>query len=183
MEDMLDTTGGAYPFPKEMHTLQQLMWVFAPYHKFRARGGLDCRIPIEFEDVIDDVGRRIMDYITGNAKTIELDTSFVVMGGGSGWAMVNEIGQNARVGVYNAGIDAFLSVRKRSDGNWSYILGRSSQFIPFPIPVFLKALNQAEGATNGDTWGGSDIVAGSPRVSGSKLSPLEVSEIIERALR
>lgn len=49
MEDMLDTTAGAYPFPKEMETLHQLMWVFSPYHRFRVNGGLDNRDPLSFE--------------------------------------------------------------------------------------------------------------------------------------
>lgn len=182
MEDMLDTTAGAYPFPKDMETLQQLMWVFAPYHRFRLNGGLDSRDPVLFEDVIEDVGRRIMDYITGKAKTIQLDTRFETIGGGTGWTMVSEKGQNARVGVYYAGILAFVSMRERKDGRWNYILGRSSQFVPFPIPTLLKAFNNAEGVSEGDVWGGSDIIAGSPRISGSKLDPDRVTEVIQKYL-
>lgn len=123
-----------------------------------------------------------MEYITGKAKTIELDTRFMIVGGGTGWTMVNEIGQNARVGVYDAGIVAFVSVRERTDGKWNYVLGRSSQFVPFPIPKLLRALNNVEGVAEGDIWGGSDIIAGSPRISGSKLSPDEVTKVIQRYL-
>jgi hypothetical protein len=186
MEDMLDTTAGAYPFPKDMKTLQQLMWVFAPYHRFRMTGGLETRDPVAFKDVIDTVGQRIMIYITGDPETIELDTRFEKLGGGRGWSLVSEQGQNARIGVYDAGINAFVSVKERKDGNWNYSIGRCSQFIPFPIPVFLKELNRRENLARekgfDDMWGGSDIIAGSPRINGSVLSPPTVSDIIEEIL-
>lgn len=42
-----------------------------------------------------------------------------------------------------------------------------------------RALNQAEGCMN-DCWGGSDTIGGSPRVSGSCLSPSEVAGIINK---
>lgn len=187
MEDMLDTTAGAYPFPKDMITLQQLMWVFSPYHRFRVSGGLDSRDPDAFKDVIDSVGRRIADYVVGQSQMTELDTRFTNSGGGKGWTMVYEIGKNARIGVYNAGIKAFVSVRKRNDGKWSYSIGRCSQFIPFPIPVFVKELNRREILARDtpfdDPWGGSDIIAGSPRINGSVLDPEQVTRIIEEILK
>lgn len=187
MEDMLDTTAGAYPFPKDMKTLQQLMWVFSPYHRFRVNGGLDSRDPYAFEDVIDSVGERIASYIVGESQLTELDTRFTNVSGGRGWSMVSETGKNARIGVYNAGIKAFVSVRERNDGKWSYSIGRCSQFIPFPIPVFIKELNRRENLARensfDDVWGGSDIIAGSPRINGSVLNPEQVTQIIEEILR
>jgi len=187
MEDMLDTTGGAYPFPKDLGTLQELMWVFAPYHTFRTNGGLDKRVDHMFEGIIEDVGNRIMGYINGNPHKIELDTRFKKIGGGSNWTMVREIGPNARIGVYGDKIQAFVSVRERGEGRFTYSIGRSSQFVPFPIPKILKALNEAEKAKKGDlleeTWGGSDIISGSPRINGSILDPKEVTRIIEETLK
>lgn len=183
MEDMLDTTAGAYQFPASMLSLQELMWVFEPYHNFRMSGGLDSRDSYSFGSVIDDVGDRIMLYITGKTRSIELDTRYNLIGGGSGWSMVIETGRNARVGMSESGIHSFLSVRERVDGNWTYTLGRSSLFVPYPIPKFLKALNRVEGNSDGDVWGGSDIIAGSPRVKGSKLDPDTVSKIIESIVK
>lgn len=181
MEDMLDTTAGAYPFPKDLKTLQQLMWVFAPYHHFRVSGGLDRRESGEFREVIDDVGRRVMLYITGEAETVELDTRYEVVRSEEGWSLVRELGPNARVGLYGDGIRAFVAVRPLPDNRYVYTLGRSSQFVPFPIPKLLKALN-AEEKSKKDPWGGSDIIAGSPRVTGSKLPPDEVVRIIKETL-
>jgi len=182
IEDMMDTTAGAYPFPKELESLQEIMWVLAPYHKFRMGGGLDSRDAGLFEEVIDEVGDRVMSYITGNSRKIELDTRFTTLGGGEGWSLISEEGQNARVGVYDKGIRAFVSVRKREDDNWTYVLGRSSQFVFFPIPVLLKQLNEAEGNKHGDVWGGSDTIAGSPRIAGSKLDPDTVCSIVDQTL-
>jgi len=178
MEDMLDTTAGAYPFPQDLETLQKLMWIFDPYHRFRVSGQLDRRDPNAFREVINDVQMRIMAHITGSGSRIELSTHFEKIGGGKGWAMVREIGQNARVGIFSEGIKAFVSVRERPDGKFSYTLCRSSQFVPFPIPKIVRALNREEKCEE-DRWGGSDIVSGSPRIKGSGLDPDEITRIIE----
>lgn len=170
MEDMLDTTAGAYPFPKDLESLQQLMWVFRPYHKFRVEGGLGKRNPVEFEEVIDDIGMRIAKYAVGESEKIELDTRFEVLQSSEYFSVVKEIGPNARIGVFSSGVKAFISIRKRSDTIWDYTLGRTSLMIPFNIPKILRKCNQVEGNKN-DLWGGSDIVAGSPRIGGSKIPP------------
>lgn len=181
MEDMMDTTAGAYPFPKDLDTLQELMWVFEPYHRFRVSGQLDKRDADAFRSIIEDVGRRIIAYITGSGGRLELDTRYEVVDKGVGWSMIREIGGNARLGVYADGIRAFVAVRERSDGGFVYTLGRSSQFVRFPIPRLLKTLNREE-QTGDDRWGGSDTIAGSPRVGGSKLDPDELKRIINETL-
>jgi hypothetical protein len=35
MEDMLDSTAGAYPFPPTLKTLEHFAWIFQPYTLFR----------------------------------------------------------------------------------------------------------------------------------------------------
>jgi len=186
MEDMLDTTAGAYPFPKELETLGQLMWVFSPYHNFRVNGGIDKRSREQFEDIISSVGRRIMDFITGKSESIELDTRYEILNtrrlGNCVWQVLKEVGPNARIGVFGDGIKAFLSPRQRPDGRWSYAIGRMSHFVHFPIPIFFKALNKAEGNKDGDQWGGSDTIGGSPRIRGSRFHPDEVCRIMESIL-
>ncbi len=182
MEDMLDSTAGNYPFPRDLSTLQELMWVFRPYHAFRASGQLDRRNAGEFDDIITSVGLRIMAYIVGKAEKVELDTSYQKIGGGTGWTLVAETGANARLGVVNDGIGAFVSVRVRTDGRHVYSIGRTSQFVPFPLPKIMGALNRAENNPN-DSWGGSNIIMGSPRVAGSMLNPDTVTRIIEQCCR
>ncbi|CAN5691358.1 hypothetical protein BH11PAT2_BH11PAT2_04570 [soil metagenome] len=185
MEDMLDTTGGAYTFPGDPMSLKQLLWVFEPYHVFRARGQLYTGRG--FRNVIDFVGRRIQAHIDGDESYIEPDMDFEVVDRVNDLIMIREIGANARLGVYRSGVQYFISVRELRDGRFAYSLARSSQFVPFPIPKLLKVLNACElgvrissnirvdGSTGG--WGGSDMIAGSPR-DGSVLSPVSVMNIL-----
>jgi len=47
------------------------------------------------------------------------------------------------------------------------------------LPALVSRLNKAERLEGtSDTWGGSDIVMGSPRVGGSGLKPDELAEIV-----
>ena len=181
MEDMLDTTAGAYPFPRDMESLEQLMWIFEPYHQFRVSGQIDRREEQAFRSVIDDVGRRIIAHVMGKGHHIRLDTRFKVIATYPQWVLIQEIGKNARIGVYNEGIKAFVSVRERPTGAFSYGLNRFSHFVPFPLLKFIQAFNAAEPHPS-DMWGGSDNSAGSPRVRGSRLKPEEVAEIINSEL-
>lgn len=180
VEDMMDSTAGAYPFPKDLITLQHFAWVFEPYTQFRLSGGLDQRNAKQFETVVWDVVHRIQDHVLGRGKTLPLDTQYNVLDHGTGWSMVEEIGAQARTGMFADGIKAFLSVRPRSDGRFNYIIGRMSQFIPVDIPQIMIALNKAEQATNEDRWGCGTTIGGSSRITGSKLKPSEVKEVMEK---
>jgi hypothetical protein len=185
MEDALDATAGAYPFPPELPVLEELAWVFEPYHRFRASNGLERHTPEEFKIVIDSVCSRIMRHITGSGERITIDTSYQILSSHQGWAMVKEMGAGARTGMFADGIKAYVSMRARSDGNYSYTIGRMSPFIPFDVERILKALEKAELVVSGgvlardDSWGGSNMVGGSPRFSGSKLTPDQVTKVIE----
>ncbi|MCX6714428.1 MAG: hypothetical protein NTX72_01295 [Candidatus Uhrbacteria bacterium] len=177
MEDMLDTTAGAYPFPMDMEILQELAWTFKPYTDIRLSGGLSRRNANEFESVIELVEKRIEKTINGRGEREELQTDYDVIGGGSGWTMVEEKGAQARTAMFGKGIRAFVSVRERANGNYDYSIGRMSTFVPFDIPGILAVLNEAEGCGE-DCWGGADTIGGSPRIAGSRLTPKEVENII-----
>lgn len=182
MEDLLDTTSGAYAFPKDLPSFQKLMWVFEPYHIFRASGRLDRRVKEEFRSVISDVGMRVMAFITGNSLSVELDTRYEKLEQYHGWQMVKEIGLHARTGMFDDKIKAFVAVRERPDGRYIYTVGRVSQYIPFDVPEILRALNKAEGRDTLNNWGGGNTIGGSPRMSGSRLKPQEVAAIINEVL-
>jgi hypothetical protein len=179
--DVLDTTAGAYPLPPDVSSLKELAWVFAPYHSFRRSGELDHREPVGHRGVVDDVSSRIERHLHGRGDSYRLDGRYERLGGGPGWAMIREIGAQARLAVAADGIRAYVAVRERTDGRWAYVLGRTSPFVPFDVSALIRALNEAEGAVNAN-WGGSDLVGGSPRVRGSKLVPREVERIINRLL-
>jgi hypothetical protein len=179
--DVLDTTAGAYPFPVDLPVLQELAWVFAPYRRFRCDGGLDRKEASEYLRIVHEVEDRILRHITGRGRKLPLDTRYEKIGGGPGWVMIREIGLQARTGVFADGIPAYVSVRQRPDGRWTYIIGRMSPFIPFDVPAILRALGQAE-ASGPDSWGGGNMVGGSPRATGSRLPPAEVERIINDLL-
>jgi len=190
MEDALDSTAGAYPFPADLPMLGELNWVFEPYREFRSSGGISLRRPLQFANVIDLVEHRIMQHITGAGKSVPLDTRYNRLGGGVGWAMVDEIGANARTGMFSNGISAYVAVRPRADGRHTYTVGKMSPFVPFDVIRTLDALADAEWSKKSDPtapdgddrWGGSDSVGGSPRVGGSALSPKEVEDIVNEVV-
>lgn len=182
MEDMLDTTAGAYPFPPDLPVLGELAWVFEPYTQCRLSGGLDTRDAARFRSVVEDVEGRIGRHLSGAGGSVPLDTSFTRLRSESGWTMVREDGAQARTGMFADGIHAFVSARERRDGRFTYVVGRMSRFVPFDVPAILTALNDAEGCpAAGDRWGGGDTVGGSPRVAGSALGPDEVARVVQAA--
>ncbi len=179
LEDALDATAGAYPFPKDSQALRELAWIFEPYRRFRISGEIEKKDPDSFLSVITDVEHRIMRHITGHGLEILLDTRFERLGGGAGWSMIRETGAQGRTGAFSEGIRAYVSVRERPDGRYTYTIGRMSPFIRFNIVSMLARLNEAEGTTDTkDRWGGGNTIGGSPRVAGSKLTPEEVQTII-----
>ncbi len=177
MEDVLDATAGAYPFPSDLSALQELAWVFEPYRTFRLGGNLEKRDSSAFKSIICDVENRILLHIIGRGNNIPLDTRYEVMDSGSGWSMVREIGAHARTGMFADGIKAFVSVKDRQDGKWGYTIGKLSPFIPFDLIKLTETLNKID-SSNGDNWGGGNNIMGSPRVKGSSISPKELFEIV-----
>ena len=186
LEDMLDATAGAYPYPVDLPLLGEVAWVFEPYTRARAGGSLDGRDPAVFAGIVEDVYGRIDRHLLGTGGRMKLETSYerAPYDCGPGIVMVREGGAHARTAMFSDGIRAFVSVRDRKEGGHVYVLGRMSQYVSFNLPKTYTALNVAEGnglllTTNGgDRWGGSDTIGGSPRVAGSKLSPDDVAEVI-----
>ena len=181
IEDLMDATAGAYPLPIKVSSLEDIAWIFAPYRNFRISGGLDRKIADEYLDVINQVESRIFQFIEGKGQSVELDTRYTKIGGGPEWVMIEETGAHAQTGVYIDGIRAYVSMRQRPDGRYTYTIGRMTPYIDFDIYKLIRALNKSEGKKR-DRWGGSTTVGGSPRVYGSKLQPGEVEEIINKNL-
>lgn len=180
MEDSLDCTAGAYPFPKDLPALRELAWVFQPYRQFRLSGQLDRKDPKAHREIIADVELRILAHLTGRGKELPLDTRYERIGGGPGWAMVREVGSQARTGMLSDGIQTFVSVRERSDGSYGYVIGKMAAFLPLDLSQLTQELNERE-SNPLDLWGGGDIIMGSPRNSGSRITPSELTEIMNSA--
>lgn len=177
MEDLYDTTSGAYPFPIDMPVLEQLAWVFQPYTKFKQDGGLDRGNADAYRNVIDDVEQRILRHVNGDGDKIPLHIDYDVIGGGPGWSMVVEHGAQARTAMFSRGIDAFVSARDLGNGRWAYSIGRMAPTIPFDVLGILAMLNEVERCID-ICWGGSNTIGGSPFLIGSSIDPQQLQELI-----
>jgi hypothetical protein len=177
LEDMLDTTAGAYPLPVDLAVLGDVAWIFAPYTDFRGNGGLRNRNAAAFENVVELVGARIDRYLLCEGKRLPLDVRYERIQSMPTWSLVHETGAQARTGMFADGIRAFISVRDRGNGTWDYVVGRMSLFIPFNVMAILDGINLAEGVTGADRAGGNDIIGGTARIRGCKLPPSEIVRI------
>src|SRR5262249_25022886 len=153
-------TAGGYPYP-ESKILRQMEWIFEPYHRARNEGlgKLDSKGIL---NIIDQVGDRITQFANGHSKELPLETAFDVIGGGKNWAFVDHAGSLARAKMAERGIMAY--VMQISPGRYS--IGRSSIWIPFPVPEIIEELNKAEPPgliTSTNRWGGANTIGGSPR--------------------
>lgn len=179
--DVLDTTAGACLHPMNAGLTAELAWIFEPYRQARLQGTLNQPTADMQRLVIDAVGQRISDHLADNGHSLQHDTRYERLGGDNCWALVNEIGSQSRAGMIADGIRAYVSVRPLADDAWSYSIGRVSPFVPFDVPNILRELNAAEDHQRG-TWGGGNLVGGSPRLRGSALPPQEVTQIVNRVV-
>jgi len=54
----------------------------------------------------------------------------------------------------------------------------------FPLERIYDALNNAEGLSSPENcWGGSTIIGGSPRKTGSRLSPEKIQQVINDCIK
>lgn len=183
--DRMDRTGGMYPLSGiELWGARE--WVFQPYRDFKTSGGLDRRRATEYRAIIDEVGERIDAFLDGKMPDVRVGDGFVDLGGGKlpnggRWRMVKEEGSGARVRLVREGVRAFVFVFP--DGRYS--IGRTSDWVPFPLELLYASLNAAEPAglvTATNKWGGSDTIGGSPRLTNSRLSPADVERVINEFL-
>jgi hypothetical protein len=177
----LDVTAGVFPYDRDLRILGELAWVFEPYTDFRASGEINRKDDEQYRSVIQSVGMRIGQHLLGRGDTAKLDARYKVIGGSKDWKLIEEEGRDGRVGALVDGIDAYVTAKGDGEGVWRYTIGRRSDFIPFNVPGLLDHLNEVEGCTD-DSWGGSNIIGGSPRVGGSKLSPAELETTINAYL-
>lgn len=184
MEDLLDMSAGLYPMPKRSHLMRQLAWINEPYTKVRAEERLHELGTEGMREVIEKMHRRIRKALFGKVREVTLDTEFEIVAQYPRWCLVREVGQQARIGMAEKGVEAFVTVLAANEGGHRYSLGRLSLFIPFPLVNFYEELNRAEGIASDDPdrWGGSRTCGGSPRIRGSRLSPPEVAEVINHFL-
>ena len=185
LEDLLDMSAGLYPVRKRWALMRQLNWITEEYTELRTHGKLSSLSADEMEAVILRMHRRIRAALFGRVKEMDIDTRFERLEEHDGWTLIIERGKQARLGMAEAGIKAYVTVMEAGDKRWRYALGRLSPFIPFPIQEICAALNEAEGIGRRDIdrWGGSENSGGSPRRTGSALTPDMVAAVVDDCLR
>lgn len=183
--DMLDTTAATYPFPTDFD-LGEYHWIFEPYFEAQARGIVERKEPREHERIVDDCHLHLERYLAGKPGRVEIETGYDVVSLHPGWGMFRARGSLSRMGLVAAGHFAFVLVRDRPDGSWTYTVQRTSDGVRFPIQRFLAALNAREQSHHAEPlqelWGAGDTVGGSPRVRGSRLPPTEVAEVLNEVM-
>lgn len=178
-EDFLDATAGSFPIDRTRDIMQQSFWIFEPYTTARNSGELINYSSSQMVELIMRVYERISLYAEGKAQKIEVDARYEIVGGGKEWTLAKEIGSYARAQLYQEGVQSLITFRENQDGTYTYSIGKISGFISFPIPELYNVLNQAENLTDpNNQWGGSTIIGGSPRRSGSKLKPEKLENIV-----
>ncbi len=187
--DLLDTTGGLYLMDIKSRLREEVNWIFHPYGEARTSGELEGLSGDQMVKLVKSVGERIRDYANGRGGRIEADTRHEMIHTGNGWVLFREIGIDARHQVCMDGADAYVMLKEGGEGSrFHYSIGKISKFIPFPVAAIIAALDAVEGPTvvRGEafkpTWGGSDIIGGSPKMFGSCLPPKEVIKIVEEVL-
>ncbi|MFW2365491.1 MAG: hypothetical protein ACN4GW_03695 [Desulforhopalus sp.] len=181
-EDFVDASAGAFPYDDSDESdslLKRQAWVFEPYTTARSKRILHTMTGPKLVDLIETISGRITLFARSEGKEIELDTLPDIIGGGPGWKMIVETSLYARTSIYASGTSAFVGMRPRNDGNFTYVVGKMSPYVPFPLVKIYETLNEIENLDSAENrWGGSDIIGGSPRKTGSRLPPQEVETII-----
>lgn len=184
-EDRLDCTAGAYPFG-DTSMRRKMAWIFQPYHEARFDGRVAEMGEADMRHIIESVEARIHLYFLDEGRELSLKGNYEAIGGGNGWTLTKETGPSSRMAMYDDGITAFAAlVAEKPDGTFVYTLGRRSVWTPFNLGRLYARLNEEESdiVTESNRWGGSNTVGGSPRNTGSRLSPEKLQEIINAALR
>jgi hypothetical protein len=183
-EDILDASAGAYPINPENPQIRRQAWIYEPYTQARTDGSIYSMSKKEMKDILRSVCVRIDAAIDGRSGEIELDTRFEKIGGGPGWQLINEKGPYARTKLFSKKIKAYVAVVENKEDTYAYTIGKMSPFVMFPLERIYGALNKAEGlSSQKNCWGGSAIIGGSPRKTGSRLSPEKIQKVINACIR
>lgn len=188
VDSKFDITGGAYPIDLKDELLEKHAWVFEPYTNIRKSGELANASDVVMRNCIDAVFARLHKFIMGESGRTELDIRHSILKTSdfvkNFWLVEETGGNSARYHLFAHGMNAFVSVvAKRPDGKYVYSIGKKSRYIPLPIQEIFVFLNDKEGMTRQNGWGGSDIIGGSSRELGSSLEPNELFELIENYLK
>ena len=188
LEDFMDSTGGTLAIPERK--AEQLDWVFEEYNKSReAVTDMDRQ---QMEMLVPKVTGRISRYVDGKAERLQYEGEYRIEEHGENWTIVKEVrdgktegNPKARRAICRAGIRDFATIiGERENGSLVYSLFFSQIREDDEVRKVYQAINQKEKdkgthVTESNKWGGSNTGGGSPRQTGSFLTPEELLSALE----
>ncbi len=173
LEDALDTTCGAYPFDIYSNRLKRMFWIYQAYNEAKVAGILPRMDAAGMRKIVNEVGRRIDEYVAGRAEMIEPDTRYECLDQGDGWIMIKEVGAQARSYLFREEGKQLIITALRINGNFEYRVIKQVPYVDLNSAGLARRLNQMEGSliTPTNKWGQSDLFVVSPRETGSSLPP------------
>ncbi len=83
--------------------------------------------------------------------------------------------------LYDSGYDAYAVYVRNDNGSYKWTLARASEYVPFDIPGAFAELNELEeGIGDDNSWAGRATIGGSPKKTGSRLTPEQVVEVLKK---
>lgn len=171
-EGILDTTGGCCVPAEDRAFIEQLAWIFAPCGERRTTTN-------GMADTIATVGERLDRYAEDRAQREPAGVGYRLIERRGRIAAIEEHGVLSRVTLAADGIDLYVSVRELSDRH-EITIGKTSPRPDFDLSSAFEELNLREEAEPGDAWGGSSMIGGSPRASGTHLPLPDILDVLER---
>lgn len=184
LNDRWDITGGAFPMALDNEVIEQHNWVFRPYADLRKSGMLAIANEQVLSDNLSAIMGRLDSYFMGQSERIPLDTRHTILFDSTDYKIIDEIGgSEARSYLFSHGLDAFISkIATRPDGKFVYSIGKRSRYIDFPVEELYDDLNKLEELDRAHGWNGSDILGGSPRLSGSSLEWEDIKIVVNNRI-
>jgi DNA-binding transcriptional LysR family regulator len=134
----------------------------------------------EMAGIIDAVCERIDAVVAGNPGRVSLAGSYETLAEEAGVWVIVEHHPLARARAVVDGAEVVVALRPGPRPHrGSVSLAKASPYVDLDLEEVYAMLNDEEGITSGsDRWGGSDLVGGSPRESGTRLPPTRLCECV-----
>ncbi len=183
LNDRLDITGGAFPMNLSDSVYGTHCWVFEPYTSMRKSGAIARADADTMNTVLDACCARLTQLMMNAAGSVIPNVEVTVLATGL-ITVIDETqgGIESRHLAFAQSLipGVYLSiVAVRDDGCRVYTLGKRSRYVDFDMRAAYAKLNAVEGFTAPKGWGGSDLIGGSDRAQGSRLSWEEVLDVLK----
>lgn len=188
LNDRLDITGGAFPMSIDDKVYFQHCWVFQPYTNLRISGAIAKADKKVFENCLESILSRLDKLLMGEAEEYIPSFDYEILHTSDNLIVVDETlgGIEARHYLFTHNIinKSYLSIiAKKNDGSFVYTIGKKSRYIKLPMREIFEELNKLENTRdNSNCWGGSDIIGGSPRATGSHLTWQTIVSVVDNCL-